>query len=151
MGWLKFVSGWFPAKASKAAHLRTGARGERLACQFLKKRGMRWLYSGYLSRHGEIDLVFREQQVLVFVEVKTRVGESWQRPAAAVDRVKQARIRRTASDYLGELASPPQHYRFDIVEVVLHPDHSVQAMRHLPGAFSLLTNLKPVNTRDTTA
>ncbi len=70
---------------SKPAHLRLGARGEKLAARYLRRHGFKVLYRNFRGRHGgEIDLVCRERDTLVFVEVKTRTREDFGRPLEAV-------------------------------------------------------------------
>lgn len=117
-------------------HLRRGALGERAARRFLSRRGLRFLTANFRSSRGEIDLVFRDGECLVFVEVKTRSSEEWTRPAAAVDLGKQRRISRAALDYLRLLRNPAVAFRFDIVEVLLGAG-KVREVRHLPNAFIL--------------
>ena len=70
-------------------HLRRGELGERAAKKFLQQRGLKFLAANFRSDRGEIDLIFRDDDCLVFVEVKTRSSEDWTRPAAAVDRRKR--------------------------------------------------------------
>jgi putative endonuclease len=125
--------GWGPPQPE---HLRRGAQGERAARAHLKRKGLKYLTANYRSAHGEIDLVFRQGEVLVFVEVKTRSSEDWQRPAAAVDHEKRRKISRTALEYLNELGRPAIKFQFDIVEVLLE-DGVVREIRHWPHAFSL--------------
>ena len=71
--------------SEKPAHLQRGALGERAAKKHLQRAGLKFLTANFRSEHGEVDLVFRDQDCLVFVEVKTRSSEDWTRPAAAVD------------------------------------------------------------------
>ncbi len=92
--------------------------------------------ANFRSKRGEIDLVFREADCLVFVEVKTRSREDWTRPAAAVDGAKRRLLSQTGLDYLKLLRQPPIRVRFDIVEVLLEQG-GVREVRHLPNAFSL--------------
>src|SRR5205807_5727130 len=74
-------------------HLRRGARGEKLAGQFLRSQGYKILYRNFRDRTGgEIDIVCRDGDTLVFVEVKTRGNEEFGRPIEAVDRQKQLRV-----------------------------------------------------------
>lgn len=73
----------------------------------------------YQGRWGELDLVVRDGDTLVFVEVKSRGPSSWGRPAEAVEQNKRRRIILTAQAYLQELLVPEPPVRFDIVEVVL--------------------------------
>ena len=68
---------------SRPEHLRRGELGERAAEIHLKAHGLKFLARNFRSPRGEIDLVFRDQDCLVFVEVKTRSSENWSRPAAA--------------------------------------------------------------------
>ena len=117
-------------------HMERGQLGERAAARFLRQQGLRFLTANFRSKRGEIDLVFRDGDCLVFVEVKTRSEGRWVRPAAAVDRGKRRRLSRAALDYLGELRQPRLAFRFDIVEVRLR-DGKVAGIRHLPGAFRL--------------
>ncbi len=121
---------------AKPEHLRRGALGEAAAKKHLKKLGMKFLVANFASKRGEIDLIFREGEVLVFVEVKTRSSEEWTRPAAAVDARKRRLLSLTALDYLRLLKNPPVKFRFDIVEVLL-ADREVREIRHLPNVFSL--------------
>lgn len=122
--------------APKPEHLRRGELGERAAQTFLRQRGMKFLAANFRTRRGEIDLVFRDGDCLVFVEVKARSSEEWTRPAAAVDAGKRRRLSQTALDYLRRLRNPEVKVRFDIVEVLL-ADGRVREIRHLPNAFSL--------------
>jgi putative endonuclease len=117
-------------------HLRYGVLGERAAKKHLKKAGLKFLTANFRSDRGEIDLVFREKDCLVFVEVKTRSSEEWVRPASAVNRERRQRLTRAALDYLRLLKNPPVKLRFDIVEVLLE-DGTVREVRHLPNSFAM--------------
>ncbi len=117
-------------------HLRRGALGERAAKKHLRRAGLKFLTANFRSDHGEIDLVFRDQDCLAFVEVKTRSSEDWTRPAAAVDARKRRLLSLTALDYLRLLKNPPVKFRFDVVEVLLK-DGKVREVRHLPNCFPL--------------
>ena len=91
------------------------------AKKHLQRAGLKFLTANFRSDHGEIDLVFRDQDCLAFVEVKTRSSEDWTRPAAAVDARKRRLLSLTALDYLRLLKNPPVKFRFDVVEVA-HSD-----------------------------
>jgi putative endonuclease len=69
------------AATDQPEHLRRGKLGERAAKQHLQAQGLKFLTANYRSPRGEIDLVFRTADCLVFVEVKTRSSEDWSRPA----------------------------------------------------------------------
>ena len=120
----------------KAAYLRHGELGERAAKQQLKRQGLKFLTANFRSERGEIDLIFRDRDCLVFIEVKTRSSEEWGRPAAAVDKERRGRLTRAALDYLRLLKNPHVKLRFDIVEVLLL-DGAVREVRHLPNAFAM--------------
>ncbi len=120
----------------KPEHLRRGELGERAAKQFLQKAGLKFLAANFRSARGEIDLVFRDDDCLVFVEVKTRSAEEWSRPADAVDARKKKLLSQTALDYLRLLKNPEVKFRFDIVEVLL-AEGAVREIRHLPNTFAL--------------
>src|SRR5438093_8116984 len=101
-------------KSSKSGHLRRGARGEKLACRFLKRSGYKILFRNFRGRSGgEIDVVCRDNDTLVFIEVKTRTREDFGRPFAAVDREKRKRISRGALAWLRMLDNPDILFRFD--------------------------------------
>jgi putative endonuclease len=124
------------AGAEKPEHLRRGESGERAAKKFLQQSGLKFLTANFRSARGEVDLVFRDADCLVFVEVKTRSSEEWTRPAAAVDARKRKLLSQTALDYLKLLKHPEVKFRFDIVEVLL-AEGAVREIRHLPNTFSL--------------
>jgi putative endonuclease len=117
-------------------HLRTGRLGEVAARKYLKRKGLKFLTSNFRTHRGEIDLVMREGDCLVFVEVKTRSSEEWNRPAAAVDRERRQRLTRAGLDYLLLLKNPVVKVRFDIVEVLLDSG-AIKEIRHLPNSFPM--------------
>jgi len=129
------IRSWW-TKRSQPEHLARGQQGERAARQHLIALGLKFLTANYRSKRGEIDLVFRDADCLVFVEVKTRSSESWTRPAAAVNARKRRLLSQTALDYLTLLGRPPIRIRFDIVEVLLE-EGAVREVRHLPNTFNL--------------
>jgi putative endonuclease len=117
-------------------HLRHGHLGERAAKRYLQRHGLKFLTANFRSNRGETDLVFRDKDCLVFVEVKTRSSEEWTRPARAVDAERRRRLSRNALDYLRLLRNPPVKVRFDIVEVLLQ-DSLIREVRHLPNTFPM--------------
>lgn len=110
-----------------------GEIGEKAAARFLRKAGIKILLRNYRSRYGEIDIVGREEDILVFVEVKARQEDGLQRPGEAVDDKKRRRLILTGRQYLRELGKEVPH-RYDVVEVYLDGDHVTQC-RHYPAAF----------------
>lgn len=124
------------SRQEEPEHLRRGKLGERAAKRHLQKLGLKFLTANFRSKRGEIDLVFRDDDCLVFAEVKTRSSEDWTRPAAAVDARKRRLLSQTALDYMRLLKNPPVKIRFDIVEVLLR-DGNVHEIRHLPNTFTM--------------
>ena len=124
------------ARDDQPEHLRLGKLGERAAKKHLRRSGLKFLTANFRSPRGEIDLIFRDGECLVFVEVKTRSSEEWTRPAAAVNAHKRRLLSRAALDYLKLLKQPRVKMRFDIVEVLLR-DGTVGQVRHLPNSFAL--------------
>ena len=124
------------AGKEKPEHLRRGELGERAAKKFLKQQGLKFLAANFRSPRGEIDLIFRDGDCLVFAEVKTRSSEEWSRPAASVNAERRRRLTQCSLDYLRLLKNPEVKIRFDIVEVLL-ADGQVREVRHLPNTFPM--------------
>lgn len=94
-----------------------GQTGEDIACDELQRRGYEILARRYRTRFGEIDIVARSSQTIVFVEVKTRAGDDFGGGAAAVTPWKQRRVAQMAVDYLSKYHLHDQPCRFDVVTV----------------------------------
>ena len=123
--------------ADTPPHLALGERGEQLAAKFLRRRSYKILVRRYHTRRGEIDLVCRDGQTLVFVEVKTRTSEELGQPSEAVTTEKQRRLSRVALDYLRDIGNPAIQFRFDIVEVTMADPRHAADVRLIPNAFDL--------------
>ena len=94
----------------------SGAWGEALAAEYLRKKRYKLVAAGYHCRFGEIDLIVQDRQYLVFVEVKLRKKADFAAAREYVNGAKQDRIRVTASMYLSQNPSKLQP-RFDVVEI----------------------------------
>jgi putative endonuclease len=94
-----------------------GKRGEELACAALEARGYMVIERRYRTRAGEIDVVARSGDTLVFVEVKARQDRSFGVPAAAVTPQKQRRLVLMATEYLHHHRLEDWPCRFDVVAV----------------------------------
>jgi len=106
-----------------------------VAGAFVRRHGYRVLTRNYKTAGGEIDLVCRHGDVLVFVEVKTRTGVDVVRPAEAIDAAKEEALRHAARRYLELLDREEITYRFDAVEVRLEAG-AVPACTLLPNFFA---------------
>ena len=135
MNLLERIKAWSGKKDKPLAHQR-GEIGEKTAKKHLQGLGLKFLAANFRSERGEIDLVFRDKDCLVFVEVKTRSSEAWVRPAASVNARKRRLLSQTALDYLKLIKNPKVAIRFDIVEVLL-ADGEVREIRHLPNTFPM--------------
>ena len=114
----------------------SGAWGEALAAEYLRKKRYSIVAAGFRCRFGEIDLIAKDRKYLVFVEVKLRKSGDFAKAMEYVDRRKQDKIRITASMYLSRNPTKLQP-RFDVVEIyapegtaTLHPE-----IRHMEDAF----------------
>ena len=109
-----------------------GNRGEREAARFLRKRGYRILVRGYRTRRGEIDLIARDGDTLVFVEVKTRrTGQ----PAEAVTPEKQRRLALAGLEFVKKYGLRGQRARFDVIAIVWPDDRRPPTIEHFRHAF----------------
>ena len=114
----------------------SGAWGEALAAEFMRKKHYRLVAANYRSRFGEIDLIVKDRKYLVFVEVKTRKNADFATAREYVNRSKQDRIRMTASMYLADNPTDLQP-RFDVIEIYA-PEGELTAqpaIEHLENAF----------------
>ena len=114
----------------------TGAWGESLAAEYLRKKHYRMVAAGYRSRFGEIDLIVENRKYLVFVEVKLRKTDSFAMAREYVNGAKQNRIRTTAEIYLSENPTPLQP-RFDVIEIYAPQGVATEkpVINHLEDAF----------------
>ena len=102
-----------------ATALEIGNYGERVAAAFVRRHGYRVLTRNFKTERGEIDLVCRDGNVLVFVEVRARSSDPFGRPAESIDTRKVEALRAAAEDYLHLLKRDDITWRIDMVEVRL--------------------------------
>ena len=115
-------------------HHETGKLGERIAREYLEKQGYCILDTGARTKFGELDIVAREGETMVFVEVKTRRGNMFGRPEDAVDRRKQHHLAACAHAYLYAhklLAAP---FRIDTIAIEMDEATHKAKLRHLKHA-----------------
>ena len=111
-----------------------GARGERIAAAYLADLGFRLLDRNWRCREGELDIVAREGDAIVFCEVKTRRGTGYGHPVEAVASVKQHRLRVLAQRWLAAHDEHAPDLRFDVVGVLVRPSRPA-LVTHLRAAF----------------
>jgi putative endonuclease len=116
------------------ARQAVGAYGERVAERHLVADGLVVIARNWRCRTGEIDLILRDGDDLVFCEVKTRRGDRYGTPAEAVVPAKARRLRRLAAQWLAQSPLHPREVRFDVVSV-FPQDGGAARVEHLRGAF----------------
>lgn len=114
----------------------SGAWGEAIAAEYLKKKHYKIIGTNYRSRFGEIDLIVADRKFLVFVEVKTRKSADFAMAREFVSFAKQNRLRATAEIYLSAFPTSLQP-RFDVIEI--YAPQGIQTVEpqihHMEGAF----------------
>ncbi|RPI60957.1 MAG: YraN family protein [Planctomycetaceae bacterium] len=132
-------------KSKKSKHAGDGGLGpvgEKLACKFLRKAGMKILATNYRCPSGEIDIIALDKstrkaggcETIVFVEVKTRNNDAYTDPQSAVDSDKRRRIRKAATYYLSTRDTSGFAVRYDIIAIVAKPGQEPK-ITHIPAAF----------------
>jgi putative endonuclease len=114
--------------------LTFGRRSEIEAIDYLRSLGYRIVTTGYRDKTGEIDVIAREGDVLVFVEVKAR--QNPEPPEDAVGFQKQQRMIRAAKAYIAKHHLQDEQYRFDILAITVLPGSKAQ-FRLLRDAFNM--------------
>ena len=111
-----------------------GAYGERMAARHLEDLGFKLLESNWRCADGEVDLILRDGEDLVFCEVKTRRTAAFGTPAAAVGHRKVRKLRQLARRWLTETGVCAERIRFDVVEV-LPQRRGATRLVHIRAAF----------------
>jgi putative endonuclease len=120
--------------AMTTARQAVGAYGERVAEQHLTAQGLVVVARNWRCRDGEVDLILRDGDDVVFCEVKTRRGTLYGTPAEAVVGAKARRLRRLAARWLAETGVRPREVRFDVVSVLTQP-RGPSRVEHVRAAF----------------
>lgn len=116
-----------------AKHLDTGKLGEVIACEYLEKKGYQIVHKGWRYKHLEVDIIIYDGPVLVFVEVKTRLKDTYGLPYEAVDWKKQRKLDRAANIYISQKKHEGD-VRFDIVSVLINKVQNPEII-HIEDAF----------------
>lgn len=98
-----------------------GRKSEALAVSFLEQRGYQVLATNYRLKMGEIDIIARDDQAIVFVEVKARRNTRYGHPKQALDRRKQLKLSRMALAYLKATGQANASARFDVISILSTP------------------------------
>lgn len=115
--------------------IKLGKQGETAALEFLKTQGMTLVEQNYRIRAGEIDLIMRHHDILVFVEVRTRNTTGHGSPIDSINYAKRRQIERVARHYLKERnISDNVFCRFDVVGITPDPQGKLH-LEHIENAF----------------
>lgn len=117
---------------------KTGKKGEEFAIHRLIKSGFFIVEQNFFSRYGEIDIIATKEDVIAFIEVKTRSSVAFGLPCQAVGMSKQKKMIKTAAMYLLEKEVDLQP-RFDVIEVVVAKtvEFKITQFRHIESAFEI--------------
>lgn len=110
-----------------------GRLGEDAAAKHLANKGCTILERNYRIRSGEVDIIAKEAETLVFVEVKTRMSRRYGSPAESVNAGKRRRISAAALQYVSENGAGDMPARFDVIEV--YAETEGLRLRHITDAF----------------
>ena len=97
--------------------MSTGSYGEEIAKEYLTSKEYKIFAQNYHSRFGEIDIIAKDKECLVFVEVKTRTNNSFGTPLEAITKSKLSKLIKTSQFYISEFRLGDIDYRFDAIEV----------------------------------
>jgi len=121
--------------SAKMQKKELGKQGEEIAIRFLKKKGYRILIRNYVCKMGEMDIIARDKDTLVFIEVKTRASTAFGPPQLAVNSTKQMQLSKVALYFLKEKALEDVKARFDVVAILLRPER--EEVELIKDAFDL--------------
>ncbi|MFC1945599.1 YraN family protein [Chloroflexota bacterium] len=113
---------------------QTGDLGEKLAREYLKARGYRIITTNYYCQEGEVDIIARHGENLVFVEVRTRRSAEYGSAAESITDVKKGRLRLSAQRYLQEMEYEECPCRIDAVLVTFTDSRSIPLIEHIENA-----------------
>jgi putative endonuclease len=114
---------------------QTGLQGEIIARDFLKKKGYRVLETNYRCREGEIDIIARQRDSLVFLEVRTKTSVDFGSAQESITATKRRHLKRSAYHYLSSHPDSPALWRIDFIAVELDGDCQLKKIEHLENAI----------------
>ena len=112
-----------------------GSYGENLAIDYLVKKNYNLLAKNFRNRHGEIDLIFKESDTIIFIEVKSRYSYHFGLPRESVTYFKQKQIIYISNYFLYKYKLLNHNCRFDVIEINFHIDSSKYELNFLKDAF----------------
>lgn len=116
----------------KRLNRQTGKLAENLAADTLREKGYTIIERNFSNRFGEIDIIAKDKEILVFVEVKAKIGTEFGHPEEMINKKKLSKIRHMATIYLNGNSVP---CRLDIIAIVLNPDNSLLRLSHYENVY----------------
>ncbi len=123
---------------NKVRNYKTGKEGEEIARKLLVQKGCRVIESNYSNKLGEIDLIMLDKEVLVFVEVKLKIGDKFGSPEEMISKYKLSQIRRVAETFLvlnPDISKRLVKYRIDAVCIVLNEDKTINRINYYENVY----------------
>jgi len=111
---------------------KTGQLAEGMAVQALKEKGYQILENNFSNKYGEIDIIAKDRETMVFVEVKAKKGLQYGLPEEMINRNKLQKIRNMATIYL---KGKPALCRIDVVAIILSPNNEIVSLNHYKNVY----------------
>ncbi len=112
-----------------------GKKGEEISAKYLQKKGLEILECNYYTRYGEIDLIVKDGNEIVFVEVKSRKSTKYGEPHEAITKFKQRNLIRTAQSYLKKHKLEEDDWRIDVIGVMFDNEDKPE-INHIKNAVT---------------
>jgi putative endonuclease len=112
----------------------TGILGEKIACEFLSRNGYDIIETNYRCAEGEIDIIARQKDILVFIEVRTKKSQQFGSPEESITRNKKEKLRALAERYGQEHENIPGSWRIDVMAIQLDSGNRLKRMQLIENA-----------------
>ena len=112
-----------------------GNYGEDLSFEFLKRNGYSILSRNFRNRCGEIDIICKKDDLIIFVEIKSRYNYNYGSPIEAITYSKQKQIIKLCKFYIYINKLINYNFRFDVIEVFFNKDNNLYSINHITDAF----------------
>lgn len=113
-----------------------GTLGEKIAADFLRRRGFVIRETNFRCRQGEIDIVAQDKDCLVFAEVRSRRSHEFGSPEESITRSKREKLTSSALSYLQTHSGLPSLWRIDVVAIELEPNGKVSRLELIQNALA---------------
>lgn len=110
---------------------RVGKKGEEIATRYLQSEGYTIVQRNYRAKqYGEVDIIAQKNTLLLFVEVKTRVGNEFGRPEEAITPNKLYELKKMVNYYYNQFPKTKLSPQIDVIAITLHSDETLQNLEH---------------------